>query len=77
MTVRHTDTDLENLGVALMAAAGIDPAKIYAFQQTGVMITEANRSEASSASVYDWSAAVARHRTLHRRSVTGHPSQLN
>jgi len=44
--------------VRTMAKARIDPALIYAFEQTGLLVTDDNRDVIPSTDVAEWEAAV-------------------
>ncbi len=45
-----------------MQQAGIDPALIYAFEQTGLLVTEENQHLIPAHGLQAWQAAVARYR---------------
>lgn len=49
---------LESEMVRAMNAAGIDPAFIYAYKVTGLMVTEQNRDTLSDEEALEWDTAV-------------------
>lgn len=55
---------LEAAIVADMQSLGIDPALIYAFQHTGVIVTEDTIEHLSDAQLVGWQAAVDRYRAI-------------
>jgi len=57
--------ELEAEAVAAMVPAGFDPGYIYAYQQTGLMPTEANRHLLPGDDLAEFDEAVARYRVLH------------
>jgi hypothetical protein len=56
--------ELTTIIVRHLTRAGIDPAFIYAFQQTGLLITEDNIDRVSSTDRQEWDDAVAEYRTM-------------
>ena len=44
--------------IKAMASAGLDPAKIYAFHRTGLMVTETNLHLLSAEDLDEWQAAI-------------------
>ena len=55
----------ENAIVEAMQKIGLDPAFIYAHQQTGLIPTETNLDLLSKEDVREWEEAVDRYRKLH------------
>jgi hypothetical protein len=53
--------------VEAMKHAGIDPALIYAFEQTGLLVTEENEPLISEHDLRVWHEAVARYNAEHDR----------
>lgn len=51
--------------VGAMRAAGADPAFIYAYQQTGLILTEMNLDKVSEADRAEWDEAIDRYRRTH------------
>ena len=49
---------LEHQMVEMMKQANIDPAKIYAFEKTGRLVTEDNQNILSEADLMEWEAAI-------------------
>ena len=49
---------LEAMMVEGMKAAGLDPAYIYAFEKTGLLVTEQNQHLISEKDLAEWGAAV-------------------
>jgi hypothetical protein len=52
----------EHFMVEAMKQAGLDPAIIYAFERTGLLVTEANEHLISDKDRAEWEAAVREHR---------------
>lgn len=52
----------EHFMVEAMKQAGLDPAIIYAFEKTGLLVTEANEHLISDKDRADWGAAVMEYR---------------
>ena len=50
---------LEHEMVEMMKRANIDPAKIYAFEKTGRLVTEENQDILTEADLMEWEAAIA------------------
>lgn len=48
-----------------MGQTGVDPAVIYAFQQTGLLVTEQNQSLINPVDLEEYHAAIARYDALH------------
>ena len=48
-----------------MKAAGIDPALIYAFEKTGLLVTEANEHLIADKDLAEWEAAIEEYRAKH------------
>lgn len=60
--------DLEKFRRAVvvgMREAGVDPAHIYAFEQSGYFVTQENRGLIPDAGLREWDAAVERWRSRH------------
>lgn len=55
---------LEAAIVADMESLGIDPALIYAFQHTGVIVTEDTIDHLSDEQLVGWQAAIDRYRAI-------------
>ena len=53
--------------VEAMKHAGIDPALIYAFEQTGLLVSEENEALISENDLRAWHEAVARYNAEHER----------
>jgi hypothetical protein len=53
----------EHFIVEAMKKAGMDPTIIYAFEKTGLIVTEANEHLISDKDRAEWEAAVREHRT--------------
>jgi hypothetical protein len=51
--------------VAVMQQVGIPAAQVYAYQQTGLLVTEENWSLLSDEDMEEWNDAVARYEALH------------
>jgi hypothetical protein len=50
--------ELRSQAVEIMQRAGIDPALIYAYRKTGLMVTEDNKSLLSERDLAEWNAAI-------------------
>ena len=50
-----------------MKAAGLDPAFIYAFEQTGLLVTEHNQHLIPEKDLAEWNAAIAEYEAKHRK----------
>ena len=50
---------MEHMTVEAMKNAGIDPALIYAYEKTGLMVTEDNQHLVSEADLDEWDEAIA------------------
>ena len=55
----------EHFMVEAMKQAGLDPAVIYAFEKTGLLVTEANEHLISDVDRAEWEAAVLEYRAKH------------
>ena len=55
----------EHFMVEAMKQAGLDPAVIYAFEKTGLLVTEANEHLISDVDRAEWDAAVLEYRAKH------------
>jgi ribose 5-phosphate isomerase len=51
--------------VQAMKKVGIDPAVIYAFEKTGLIVTEDNQNLISDVDRAEWDAAVLEYRAKH------------
>ena len=51
--------------VEAMKQAGLDPAVIYAFEKTGLLVTEANQHLITDVDRAKWEAAVLKYRAKH------------
>src|SRR5262249_42064417 len=58
---------VEHQVVEAMKRAGIDPALIYAFEQTGLLVSEENETLISENDLRAWQEAVARYNAEHDR----------
>ncbi len=56
---------MEHYMVQAMKQAGIDPAVIFAFEQTGLLITQENQHLISDRDRAEWEAAVLEYRVRH------------
>ena len=56
---------VEHHVVEAMKRAGIDPALIYAFEQTGLLVSEENEALISEHDLRAWQEAVARYNAKH------------
>lgn len=59
---------VEHAMVEAMKQAGIDPAIVYAFEQTGLLVTEDNQSLISDAEMAEWRAAIEEYHETHGES---------
>ena len=50
-----------------MKAAGMDPAFIYAFEKTGLLVSEQNQHLISDEDLAEWDAAIEEYERKHRR----------
>ncbi len=57
---------LEHEMVQAMKAAGLDPAIIYAYEQTGLLVTEQNQHLIPDKDLDEWDAAIAEYEEKHR-----------
>jgi SEC-C motif len=58
---------LEAMMVEDMKAAGLDPAFIYAFERTGLLVTEQNQHLIPDEDLAEWDAAVEEYERKHRK----------
>jgi hypothetical protein len=58
---------LEAMMVEDMKAAGLDPAFIYAFEKTGLLVTEQNQHLTPENDLAGWDAAIEEYERKHRR----------
>ena len=49
-----------------MKAAGLDPAFIYAFEKTGLLVTEQNQHLIPDEDLAEWDAAIEEYERKHR-----------
>lgn len=56
---------LEHETVESMKRAGLDPAFIYAFEQTGLIVSEDNQDMLTEMQLADWHTAVGEYRAMH------------
>ena len=61
---------VEHEMVQAMKRAGIDPAKIHAFEKTGRIVTEDNQHLLSDADLAEWQAAIEEYQAQHGRGDT-------
>ena len=59
---------LEAMMVEGMKAAGLDPAFIYAFEQTGLLVTEQNQHLILEKDLAEWGAAIGEYERKHGRT---------
>jgi hypothetical protein len=64
-----TPVKMEAMVTDRMAAAGVDPALIYAHQHTGLLLTEENLDLVTEADRQEWTDAVERYRRTHPQPV--------
>ncbi len=57
---------VEHFMVEAMKQAGLDPAIVYAFEKTGMLVTEANEHLISDKDRAEWEAAVGEYRAKQR-----------
>jgi hypothetical protein len=58
---------LEAMMVEDMKAAGLDPALIYAFEKTGLLVTEQDHHLIPENDLAEWDAAIQEYHRKHRR----------
>src|SRR5262249_4418996 len=58
---------LEAMMVEDMKGAGLDPAFIYAFEKTGLLVTEQNQHLIPERDLAEWDAAIEEYETKHRQ----------
>ena len=58
---------LEAMMVEDMKAAGLDPAFIYAFEKTGLLVTEQNQHLIPDEDLAEWDAAIEEYEAKHGR----------
>ncbi len=56
---------MESAFVEAMVETGMPGSLIYAYQQTGLLLTEDNWSLRSDEEIEEWNEAIARYKTLH------------
>ncbi len=59
---------VEHAMVEGMKQAGIDPAIVYAFEKTGLLVTEANQHLISDVDMAEWRAAIEEYHEKHGES---------
>lgn len=67
--LEHTEHQM----VEAMKAAGVDPALIYAFEETGLIVSEENQDIISGKDFAEWESAVGRYRSRHGQSAFEYP----
>ncbi len=63
----------EHFIVEGMKAAGVDPAIVYAFEQTGLLVSEENQHLISDEDLANWQAAIDKYRVRHGQSAFEYP----
>jgi hypothetical protein len=58
---------LEAMMVEGVRAAGLDPAFIYAFEKTGLLVTEQNQHLIPESDLAEWGAAIEEYEAKHRQ----------
>ncbi len=58
---------LEAMMVEDLQAAGMDPAFIYAFEKTGLLVTEQNQHLISDEDLAEWDAAIEEYERKHKK----------
>lgn len=64
---------VEHEMVELMKAADVDPAKIYAFEKTGRLVTEENQALLSDEELDEWEAAIDEYKSGHGSGEPEYP----
>ena len=62
---------LEHMMVEDMKAAGLDPAFIYAFEKTGLLVTEQNQHLIPEQDLAEWDVAIEEYERKHGRQDEG------
>jgi hypothetical protein len=57
---------VEHQMVQAMKAAGLDPAYIYAFEKTGLLVSEQNQHLIPERDLDEWGAAIREYEAKHR-----------
>jgi hypothetical protein len=57
---------VEHQMVQAMKAAGLDPAYVYAFEKTGLLVTEQNQHLIPERDLDEWDAAIREYEAKHR-----------
>jgi len=65
---RIDEHEVEQQTVEIMRAAGIDPAKIHAFQKTGRILTPENMKYLTEEDIAEWQDAVDEYRAINPSS---------
>jgi len=65
--VEHLEAEM----VEMMKKTGAHPAAIYAFEKTGLLVTEGNRDKFTDADLAEWDAAVEEYLRSHEGSEGG------
>lgn len=60
-----TPVKMEAAMVEGMQTAGLDPAFVYAYQHTGLLVTELNKDKLSEEDLKEWFEAVAKYKAAH------------
>lgn len=60
-----TPVKMEAAMVQGMQTAGLDPAFVYAYQHTGLLVTEMNKDKLSEEDLEEWFEAVAKYKSTH------------
>jgi len=66
----HVEHDLSRT----MEATGVDPAMVYAFEETGLIVSEENQHLISDQDLAAWQAAIDRYRSEHPHPGVNEPS---
>ena len=63
----------EHFMVEGMKAAGVDPAIIYAFEETGMLVSEENQHLISDEDLAEWQAAIEKYHAQHGQAGINYP----
>lgn len=61
-----SEDEIKKMMVDTMKRAGIEPARIYAFEKTGRIVTEDNQSQLTAQDIAEWNAAIDEYRAKHQ-----------
>lgn len=61
------EADYTKATIEAMRLARLDPALIYAFETTGMLVTESNIDRWSSEDLDEWNAALQEYKEVHRK----------